>query len=213
MSSNPAVSDPVETLINATIAMHKSGRPLMQRVLPGEGETVLWEHYPEDDAISPSTGARFFYHCHPVEERGEDEHGHFHLFLPKSAFPRSMRPICAPPNRRKKRANVVHIISLSVDPNGIPIELFTINRWVTDEWMYRAGDIAQHLDQFDLTDAPYDKDVCAWLTAAITLARPNIIKLLEMRDALLASNDWDGEQRELEILSREKIDLQSLIEG
>jgi hypothetical protein len=197
------------TLIEATIAMHASGTPFMRRILPAGAAVTLWDHYPEDDAISPTTAARHFYHCHPIGERTTGEHGHFHIFLPKSALPPSATCVAAPVDDGAVRANVVHLIALAVSTDGLPISFFTVNRWVTDEWMYSAPAIAEAFDQFDVSDAPGDPLVGRWLTALIHLARRDIMALITARDAANAA----PEDRSAEVLSSAPIDLQALIEA
>ncbi len=184
----------------------------MRRVLPIEGEITLWDHYPENDAVSPHGKSRYFYHCHPVEERGPDEHGHFHLFFPKAAMPAQSIPRLIPLDLEADRADVVHIAALSVTPAGLPNAMFTVNRWVTDEWLYSRDDIMAVIDGFDLTDADGDPLVNQWLTAMVRLARPVIDTLLATRDAALAAGHWDGEARDLEILSHAAVDLQTLVD-
>jgi hypothetical protein len=204
--------DAATLLVETTIAMHQSGIPLMRRVLPSDAEPMLWEHYPEHDAVSPHNGSRYFYHCHPVEERGAGEHGHFHIFLPKRAMKEPDEAKCAPADLETDRADVVHIVALSVSPEGLPISMFTVNRWVCDEWLFSHGDILAALDDFDLTDADGDPLVNSWLTAMVHLAKPIIDTLLAERDVRLSAVKWDGEARALEVVSIAPIDLQSLVD-
>jgi hypothetical protein len=200
------------SLVEATIAMHNSGLPLMRRVLPPETEATLWEHYPENDAVSPHNGSRYFYHCHPVEERGAGEHGHFHLFLPKRAMTNPDAAKCSPVDLEADRADVVHLVALSVSPEGLPIAMFTVNRWVCDEWLFSHSDIMAVIDGFDLTDADGDPLVNSWLTAMVHLAKPEIDELIAERDAKLSAANWDGEERSLEVISSRLIDLQTLVD-
>jgi hypothetical protein len=209
---NMSPKDAATLLVESTIAMHQSGIPLMRRVLPPEVEATLWEHYPEHDAVSPHNGSRYFYHCHPVEERGAGEHGHFHLFLPKRAMEELNEAKCAPADLETDRADVVHIVALSVSPEGLPISMFTVNRWVCDEWLFSHDDILAALDDFDLTDADGDPLVNSWLTAMVHLAKPIIDTLLAERDVRLSSVNWDGEDRALEVISTAPIDLQALVD-
>ena len=206
-----------QILVEATIVMHQSGVPLMRRVVPdsADADITLWEHYPENDAVSPHTQSRYFYHCHPVEERGADEHGHFHLFLPKSAMPHPRRARLGPIGRRARsqKPQVVHIAALSITPAGLPLSLFTVNRWVTNEWLYPHGDIMSALAGFDLADAPGDPLVNRWLTAMVHLCAPLIDSLLAERDAKLAAHGWDGEDHAFEILSSATVDIQELVDG
>jgi hypothetical protein len=202
----------IESLIEATVLMHQSGVPLMSRILPQNETIVQWEHYPLDDAIDAKTGSRYFYHCHPPEERGVGEHGHFHLFLSKKKMGKAMCKI-PPPDLETNRANVVHVVGLSVNPDGIPIELFTTNRWVTDEWLYETADIMAKLKKFSLQNATDDPLVNQWLTALVRLAHPLIEKLLKQRDEALANINWTGDDHKFEILSRAPLNIQDLIEA
>ena len=200
-----------QELIEATVAMHEDGLPLMLRLLPADAPAEQWAHYPADDAVSPVSGARYFYHCHPPEERGADEHGHFHLFLPLSLFDRK-QALSAPPEDGARRAEVVHFAALSVNNAGVPVELFTVNRWVTDEWLFSVDAIVERLGAFDLDGADGDALVNRWLTSFVVLARQEIAALLAARDALLAARGWPGEERAVEVTSRATIDLQQLVE-
>ncbi len=198
-----------QILIETTVAMHASGTPFMRRVLPEGAAVSLWDHYPENDAVSPTTASRHFYHCHPPGERAAEEHGHFHIFLPRSAMPQDAAYLAAPHDDAVLRANVVHLIALAISTDGVPLSFFTVNRWVTDEWMYSASAIAEVFGQFDLSDAPGDPLVGRWLTALVHLARRDIVALLNARDAVCAA----PEDRAAEILSSGPIDLEALIEA
>lgn len=203
--------DSAEALIEATLAMHSAGKPLMRLVLPIDGEPEQWAHYPPDDAMSPVSRSRYFYHCHPPGERDEGEHGHFHLFLPLTLFAQEECK-SAPPEDSEDRARVVHFAALSVDMQGVPLRLFTTNRWVTDEWLYSADAIAAEVDRFDLEGADGDPHVNQWLTAFVALAREPIIDLLHQRDAVLEAKGWPGEDRAVEITSSAPLDLQALLD-
>jgi hypothetical protein len=198
-------------LIKAMLAMHSGGTPLMHLVLPPDVEPEQWVHYPADDAISPHTACRYFYHCHPPEERSDGEHGHFHLFLPLNYFPENGWK-SAPANDGQDRADVVHLVALSVDMHGVPLNIFTTNRWVTDEWLYAAHDIATVIDRFDMTGAQGDPLVNQWLTSFVALARDPILNLLKERDALLATKNWPGDDKTIEITASQAVNLQSLID-
>ncbi len=198
-------------LIDLSVEMNRQGLPLMQRILPADTPAEQWTHYPLDDAVSPSDGGRYFYHCHPPEERGEHEHGHFHMFLPLSLFPRECA-VSAPLDDGINRAEVVHFAALSVASSGLPIALFTTNRWVTDEWMFPAEAIIAQLVAFDLEGAEGDPLVNAWLTNFVALAKDQIADLLTERDQLLSPKGWPGEDRAIEVTSSTNIDLQSLVE-
>lgn len=195
-------------LIDATVEMAQSGKPLMRRVLPDD-PTRVWSHYPPDDAVDRLTGARWFYHAHPLEERGDGEHGHFHLFLDRADFADAESAIAGPLGD-SGGASVVHIAALSVDLAGLPRALFAVNRWVTDEWLYPAADILARLRRFDLGNAgDGDPIVNRWLTAVVAAFEPELRAVLQERDRAIAGKgpDW-FEDRSAEVLSSIAIDLQ-----
>ena len=207
MDRNPAL----EMLMDASMRMHEQGVPLMRRVVPADQEIRLWSHYPENDVVNGDLGCRYFYHCHPEEEREFGEHGHFHIFLSKAAMAKSHAPLIPAPKSKAKRADVVHIAALSVDTNGLPVRWFTVNRWVTDEWLYPAPGIIALLPQFNLAGSNGDPLVNDWITAMVQLSRPHIADLLTQRDIELALRDPSGEDRASEILSLSAIDLETLL--
>lgn len=197
-----------DQLILASAEMAQSGRPLMRRVVPETGFTV-WDHYPADDAVDQKTRARWFYHAHPPDQRDQDEHGHFHLFFDRQIFG-DLPPRSGPVTPDGSDAGVVHIAALSIDLSGLPTRLFTVNRWVTDEWLYGASALIERLPGFDLSGAA-DGDLLVnrWLTAAVATFAPEIAQiLLERDDAMAEALPPFFEDRSAEILSSTEIDLQ-----
>lgn len=199
-----------DALARATIAMAEEQRPLMCRILPEGVPLRLWDRYPLGDIVSPSTGARAFYHAHPNGGADDDEHGHFHFFLPVRAMPADAICLRGPLERLPGADDVVHIVAMAISVRGLPSALFTLNRWATDEWLYPAPAILRALGRFDLRDAPGDRLVAEWLTAAVHLCRDRIATLLAARDAALAAG-ISGEDRTQEQLSRAPIDVQQLL--
>ncbi len=207
-----------ETVIESIVAMAQEGKPMMQRVLPEE-DIKWWEHYPEFDARSKKCKARWYYHVHKPGSRDPDEHGHFHLFLDKTQIKKSSRSIAKPDySKNKKKARVSHLIALSIDKNGIPREWFTTNRWVTDEWMYPAKVMADHIQLYDVDDTAEDKLVNKLITAMVRLYSDEIEELLHERDAKLKEIGANRKHPELynkghEVLSSCTIDLDAKIES
>ncbi len=139
--------------------------------LTGSDSVLANNHYPENDVIDSESGSQFYYHCH----RGEEEHGHLHLFLPASPG-----------------AQLTHLIGISLDPRGLPLGLFTLNRWVAnDAWLPAAETIAL-LERFHFpVPGPVkgpspDPALGRWLTHFLLLYRPVVAALLLERDARLA---------------------------
>lgn len=170
--------------------MAGEGRALIERVLPAPPDTYTqWTHYPKGDAIDPGSKARWFYHAHPPEQREPGEHGHFHLFLPLSAFV-GVEPLATP--RKGGAAKVVHIAALCFDTDGLPTHWIATNQWVTDEYLFDAESIIARLDGADLSHAGVSKgipNVGRWLTLALTLARADVEAMLRERDRVLAETD------------------------
>lgn len=193
--------------------MFQSGKPLMSRLLPEDGTSEAWAHYPADDVVNGAISSRYFYHSHPPDEREADEHGHFHLFVGKEAMPDKAKALIAPPPLPKgqKRADVVHIAALAIGYDGLPLRWFGTNRWVTDEWLYPARAVITVLDSFDLRGQSGDPLINDWLTSILHLSRADIVNILEERDEVLQRNDITGENREVEVTGTRDVSLESLL--
>jgi hypothetical protein len=202
-------------LIAATVDIAEAGIPLMLRVVPGEDLFRAWDHYPPDDAVDSASGSRWFYHAHAPGERDAGEHGHFHLFLDRRRFEESGKaPLAGPPGGTSSGADIVHMAAIGIDLNGLPTRIFTVNRWVTDEWLHSAADVETLLSSFDLRSATGDTLVNLWLSAAVAFFAPEIRQVLKLRDAVIAQ--WDPaadpfEDRSREILSALDIDINSAV--
>ncbi len=214
MSARLTHDEYAEMLLGSTQAMFTSGKPLMSRVLPDDATAKIWEHYPPDDVVNGPAGSRYFYHCHPPGERMAGEHGHFHLFFDKSAMPGGTVPKIAAPlaPRDQPRADVVHIAALAISNEGLPLQWFGINRWVTDEWLYPAYAVLAVLEDFDLRGVNGDPLVNEWLTAMVGLSRHEIAQVLRDRDIVLELKDESGEDRAVEVTSAAPVSLDALLE-
>ncbi|MGB7374725.1 DUF6969 family protein [Pontixanthobacter sp.] len=206
-------SEASNLFIASTQAMFASGAPLMQRVIGNaDGEAQSWSHYPESDVVNGGLSARWFYHCHAPEERGENEHGHFHLFVGKPALPAEVTSIMPAPPTKQKRADVVHVAALSINHSGLPTDWFTVNRWVTDEWLYPASSITDMLGKIDFRGPSGDPLVNDWLTALVALQREPVARILAERDAVIARDTVQAEDRGAEILSSTPLNLETLLD-
>lgn len=188
----------IAELLALSAAMAREGRRLIERVLPSPPATYTqWTHYPEGDAIAPDSKARWFYHAHPPEQRGTREHGHFHLFLPLSAF--AGEHALATPTKESS-AKVVHVAALCFDVDGLPTHWIATNHWVTEEYLHPAEAIIARLDQLDLSRAGEEQDLAdigRWLTLALLACRADIEALLRRRDEALAEADFRDKTAEI----------------
>ena len=215
LATNVAMTDKawIELLLSSTQIMFAEGTPLMSRLVPVQAPVEVWQHYPADDVVNGEFGSRYFYHCHPPGKRLDGEHGHFHLFLAKSAMPTGSEPLRKPldidPN--EQRADVVHIAALSISIDGLPLAWFTTNRWVTDEWLYPAQVVTACLARFDLRGECGDPLVNDWLTAMVALSHTKLTALLGQRDRVLEVRDRTGEDRAIEVASFDPINIKRLL--
>ncbi|MFU7529547.1 DUF6969 family protein [Qipengyuania sp. ASV99] len=204
-------------VIETITAMALEQRPLMLRVVPENGAN-FWTHYPKADARDEFCRARWYYHVHAPGDRDPEEHGHFHLFLHRTQLPEGLEPKVWPPQREEARAHVTHLIALSIDTRGIPRSWFTVNRFVTNEFLYPADVMIEHLPRFNVDHTKEDDLVNRFVTAMVALYRDEIADLIRQRDARHA--ELIGEHGEVvayekasgaEVLSYIPIDLDEKI--
>jgi hypothetical protein len=188
------------------------GRPPMSDLL--DGQTLIeWDHYPEGDIYDAATGIQVFYHAHAQGDRPSAENGHFHCFVERQRLQRAGRPIAHP--KRDGSRELCHVVGISIDPRGVPFELFTTNQWVTDEWLYPADKVASLLPAFSqlAADAPA---ALRWVAALVTLFEPQIDDLLRERDSQLDLGRHGVRRRlmkgPLEVTSARTIDIDAQID-
>lgn len=189
--------------VQAFATVTEASGSLLQEWIGGR-EVREFEHYPSDDVIDPRSGSQFYYHSH---RDGDREHGHLHLFWHATA---SGRRRYLPSGRaRWTRTAPTHLFAISLDARGLPVGLFTVNRWVTDGHWFDAATTMRCVDRFDLDSVPGHEGSCRWLTRFVRLYRPVVQRLLVQRDARLARRrDPTGalDDRRLEVLSATGID-------
>jgi hypothetical protein len=210
-----------ETAVDCISDLHEAGGNLVIEALRGSGEFVEWEHYPPDDVQDPKTHAQYFFHAHAPEDRERPDYAHFHTFMGSRGMPAGIRPAeldgCASCSGADGEA-MSHLVAISMTPSGMPVRLFTTNRWVTAETWYRATDVIAMLDGFAVDADGGSPLLDRWLTAIMVLFRPQIERLLIERDA--AVDRWRSthpesdffEDRRLEITSSVEISLEWQIE-
>ena len=224
-----------EELVECQRVLAKSGDTIVSDVLRDAGVFYEWSHYPAGDAYDPETHAQYFYHAHPPEQRPAGEHGHFHTFLRPRGMPRGVTPLMLPelaiadapaapadpllapvaqPNQGGNNDKFSHLIGIGMNASGTPIRLFTTNRWVTGETWYRGEDVIAMLHRFAIDTARPSWPLNRWLTAMFRLFRPQMIGLVQARDAAIMS--WRRrhrgkvhvfEDRRLEVTSTVEIDV------
>ena len=192
----------------------KTGGNIVGELLRGVDTFYEWDHYPVGDVYDHESHAQFYYHAHPQDLRGH-EHGHFHTFMRPRGMPDGIRPAPVADLALPEDGNgaLSHLVGISMDDYGVPIRLFTTNRWVTGEVWYAGDDVRAMLDGFRIDHAQPSWPVNRWIGGMVRLFRPQIETLIEARDAAVAAwrAAWPGrnvlEDRALEITSVVAIDV------
>jgi hypothetical protein len=190
----------------------KSNMHLLGELLEGQPPSQ-WEHYPLDDALDTSSGYQWFYHSHSPEDRPESsEHGHIHLFARRSLWSRRLQSHAESEFQRicgstKVQTHTRHLLAIGLSAKGVPISLFTVNSWVTGDLMLSQKLTLELLAAIRLNTGHSNVD--GVLESVIHLCWPEIQKLMEQRDARLASYPGAHKLRnkKLELLSELFIDL------
>lgn len=179
---------------------------LLQSLISGR-EVREFDHYPPDDLVDLRSGSQFYYHSH---RHGSGEHGHIHLFWHATASGR--RRYLRKSDPRWERSAPTHLFAISLDARGLPVGLFTVNKWVTDGHWLDAATTAACIGRFKMGDIAGYEDACRWLNGFVELYRPLINSLLKKRDQRLRRRA-DLEQalvdRRLELLSMAPIDWEA----
>lgn len=179
----------------------KGGQSVLTETFRETSSIAAWEHYPPGDVFDPSSGAQWFYHCHPA---GEDvvEHGHFHCFV---------RP-------HGVDGPIHHLAAVGVDAHGRMLRLFTVNQWVVgDDWLDAEGTIAL-LPRFDVHMPRPSYLVNRWLTTIFFAYEAEIADLIRARDQALADHVAPTgvevrQDRALEVTSEMVFEVQPTPEG
>lgn len=200
--------------------LQKSDTNVVGEILKTSDNFLEWEHIPSDDVYDRTSHSQYYYHTHAKSESGDnihdDEHGHFHSFIRGKGMPEGIKPLNLPdydPNTDIGGVNT-HIIGVGMNQHGVPIRLFTVNRWVTGETWHKAEDIIRMLDNFEIDDIRPSWPVNLWLTHLISLYNPQIRDLILQRDATIEKWKKDNpdienvyEDRNLEVTSYLDINL------
>lgn len=200
-----AMHDAAATVLECERALARSGMSVVSEVLRGQGDFVTWERYPKGDILDPETHSQYFYHAHAAEEMAAGENGHFHLFVRPAALAPGMEPWDLPGAvvPEDEGARFAHLGAISVDGHGRPIRIFTTNRWVTNETLYRASDVLSLLDHFSIGLAHPNWAVSQWLNAMVVLYRPQLESLLLRRDAMLG--EWMAAHPDQDVLEDRRL--------
>jgi hypothetical protein len=213
------MAEAAREVLNCQRVLTKTGDNIVGEVLRGAGTFYEWRHYPQGDIYDAEYHAQYYYHAHPEEERVSGEHGHFHTFLRPLGMPPGVAPAPVPDLKEPESEYeaLSHLVGISMDRAGLPIRLFTTNRWVTGETWYSASDVVRMLDCFVIDHARPSWPANRWITALMRMFRPQIIELLHARDAeinrrrSIAPQINVFEDRDLEVASEMRVSIEDQI--
>lgn len=150
-----------------------------------------YTHYPFDNGIKDEeTGCQLFFHAHR-----ENEYGHFHTFA------------------RDENNELIHLLLISMDKQGNPLALATVNRWVTGDKYVKADKLKSLSDNFFVNPDLYkDIRVVEFINNIFKAYRDEIFQLFDERDKWINNyvNNYfrePFEDRDFEILSQKTISL------
>ena len=159
-------------LIDCLQGFVDTGRAPLAHVLGDQTRATTWQQYQGTDGApvdSTSGELHYFYHAHAMRGAAEAEHGHFHLFAQLGA------DVGGTPR-------YTHLLAIGVDARGLPLRLFTTNRWVTDETWTSANRVIALTAKISAAGVPDDSCVQHWLRLQLGVFAPQIAELLRHRD-------------------------------
>lgn len=179
-------------VIDIIESLKSEGSNVVKKVM--NGKTYVYDpytHYPYDGGISDEkTGYRIFFHAHRP-----NEYGHFHTFA------------------TDEKGELIHLVLISMNKEGEPIALATVNRWVTDDKYVKADILKKLLDNFQMDPNLFvEKRVVEFVYNTIYAYKERIYELFDDRDKWIkdyVNQNFNEpfEDREYEILSERKINL------
>lgn len=213
-----AMRDAGREVLTCLAALGRAQTSPVAQMLKHGGEFFEEDHYPKGDVFDHQTASQYYYHAHRKET---GEHGHFHTFVRAKGIPHGLSPApyagSTPPPSGDDA--ICHLIAVSMNAEGLPVGMFTTNRWVTAESFYSASNAITTLACFEVDHADPCWATNRWLTAMLRLFRPTIAALIHGRDITVA--EWQAnhpnidvfEDRSLEVTSEIAIDIDQQIDA
>ncbi len=190
------------TCLNCLRALQKAEMTPLDAVLDRASERPEpWQHYPPGEAHDPEHHSRYYFHVHEGTGTPARELGHFHTFLDRAAIDTRLHPVARvtrlgeaetghrrdanPATARADAAGLVHLAAISLSIEGLPCRLFATNRWVTGGAWYEAAAVQAWVPRFRIDHAWPSWPLNLLLSGLFVLFRPQIERLIVMRDAQL----------------------------
>ncbi len=200
-------------VVEAHRVLKKGGLNVVGECLKDQGTFYEMQHYPKGDVYDNESFCQYYYHNHREDM---DEHGHFHTFMRAGGMQPEMQPVAYNGKVEWPLGDdaISHIVCISMDSAGFPIGLFSTNRWVTGEAWYSCEHVVAMLDSWEIDHAFPNQAVNLWISGMVKLFKPQIVALLNQRDAVL--EDWQQkhpdedvfEDRRLEVMGEYQISVE-----
>jgi hypothetical protein len=192
--SNLLINKSLEKVIEIINSLKKERSNIVIKVMDGEKYKFdPYFHYPKHGGIvDDKTKSQVFFHIHRKKE-----FGHFHTFI------------------KDIDGELVHLVLISMDKNGNPISLSTVNRWVTDDKYVKADKLKILFENFNINPKLFnDERLLQFINKILTGYKKEIFKLFDEREAWIKNYTFTNfrepfEDREFEVLSSVNINLNS----
>ena len=186
------INKSLEKVIEIINSLRREKSSIVKKVMDGkEYKFDPYFHYPKKGGIvDKETRSRVFFHCHR-----ENEFGHFHTFV------------------EDKNGELVHLVLISMDEEGNPIALATVNRWVTDDKYVKAEQLKILFEEFRINPKLFkDERLLLFIKNILEGYKTEIFELFDKRDEWIKNYAFKNyrepfEDREFEVLSSMKINL------
>ncbi len=190
--SSMLVNKSLEKVLEIIASLRREKSSIVRKVMDGkEYKFDPYFHYPvKGGIVDDETKSRVFFHCHR-----ENEFGHFHTFV------------------EDENGELVHLVLISMDEEGNPIALATVNRWVTDDKHVKAEQLKVLFEEFEINPKLFkDERLLLFIQNILEGYKTEIFKLFDERDAWIKNYAFENfrepfEDREHEVLSSMKINL------
>ena len=180
-----------ERLIEILEGLEHEGTTVMDLVRAGQ-PAEPWRLYPgEEGVFDRGTRCQFYYHAHD-DGRGED--GHLHTV-------------------RLFHDRTVHLVAISMTPDGWPRALFTVNYWAAGDAYESAAQVRGYARRFRLGEDRGPARLVRFVNLMFRVFLRDIERLQEEKVATLAAHRLrypardPFQDRSLEILSWTDVDL------
>lgn len=166
-------------------ALERKGTSVIDLVRDGQA-LQPWRLYPGESGIFDGrTRYQFYYHSHGSDH----EAGHFHTV-------------------RLFGDHTVHLVAISMTPDGWPQALFTLNLWAIGDAYASAEHLRRYVSRFHLAEQVGPPPLIRFVNLIFRAFGPEIERLQNEKIAVLAGHRAERpegnvfEDRSLEVLSR-----------